>query len=59
MKVHEPKNKLAPQFEGPYRVIEIDSGNKVKIIHLTTKETKIAHLDHLKRHAISQDFEEE
>ncbi len=43
MKVHEPKNTLAPRFEGPYRVIEIASGNKVKIKHLTTKETKIAH----------------
>ncbi len=50
MKVHEPKNKLAPRFEGPYRVRATESGNKLKIKHLTTKETKIAHLDHLKRH---------
>ncbi len=59
MKVHEPKNKLAPRFEGPYRVIEIESGNKLKIRHLTTKETKIAHLDHLKRFARSQSPDDE
>ncbi len=53
-KVHEPKNKLSTRFEGPYRVIEVDDSNKVKIRHLTTKETKTAHLDHLKRHARSQ-----
>ncbi len=53
-KVHEPKNKLAPRFEGPYHVVAYDKGNKVKIRHLTTMETKIAHLDHLKRHARSQ-----
>ncbi len=47
--VHEPKNKLAPRFEGPYRVIGYDKGNKVKLRHLTTLETKLAHLDHLKR----------
>ncbi len=40
MKVHEPKNKLAPRFEGPYRVTDIVSGIKLKIRHLTTKETK-------------------
>ncbi len=49
LKVHEPKNKLAPRFEGPYRVIDCDKGNKVKLRHLTTLETKLAHLDHLKR----------
>ncbi len=43
------KNKLAPRFEGPYRVIDYDKGNKVKLRHLTTLETKLAHLDHLKR----------
>ncbi len=48
-KVQEPKNKLAPRFEGPYRVIDYDKGNKVKLRHLTTLETKLAHLDHLKR----------
>ncbi len=45
----EPKNKLAPRFEGPYRVTDYDKGNKVKLRHLTTLETKLAHLDHLKR----------
>ncbi len=59
MKVHEPKNKLAPRFEGPYRVIEVESGNEVKIRHITTNETKIAHLDHLKRLVRSQDLEEQ
>ncbi len=51
LKVHEPKHKLAPRFEGPYRVIDYDKGNKVKLRHLTTLETKLAHLDHLKRTA--------
>ncbi len=49
LKVHEPKDKLAPRFEGPYRVTDYDKGNNVKIRHLTTLETKVAHLDHLKR----------
>ncbi len=49
LKIQEPKNKLAPRFEGPYRVVDYDKGNKVKIRHLTTLETKLAHLDHLKR----------
>ncbi len=48
-KVQEPTNKLAPRFEGPYTVIDYDKGNKVKLRHLTTLETKMAHLDHLKR----------
>ncbi len=47
--VHEPKNKLAPRFEGPYRVIDYDKGNQVKLRHLTSMETKLAHVDHLKR----------
>ncbi len=47
--VQEPKNELAPRFEGPYRVIDYDKGNKVKLRHLTTLETKLAHLDHLNR----------
>ncbi len=49
LKIHEPKNKLAPRFEGPYRVTDYDKGNKVKLRHMTTLETKLAHLDHLKR----------
>ncbi len=49
IKIHEPKNKLAPRFEGPYRVTDYDTGNKVKLRHLTTLETKLAHLDHSKR----------
>ncbi len=51
IKVHEPKNKLAPRFEGPYRVIAYDTGNKLKIRHLTTLETKVTHVDNLKRTA--------
>ncbi len=47
-KVQESKNKLAPRFEGPYRVTDYNKGNKVKLRHLTTLETKLAHLDHLK-----------
>ncbi len=46
--VHEPKNKLAPRFEGPYRVLECGPGNKVTIKDLHTFTTKVAHLDHLK-----------
>ncbi len=49
LKIQEPKYKLSPRFEGPYRVLDYDKGNKVKIRHLTTLETKLAHLDHLKR----------
>ncbi len=54
-KVHEPKNKLTPRFEGPYKVIEIDDSNDSKIRHLTTNETKTVHWNHLKRQARSQD----
>ncbi len=32
-----------------HTVTDYDKGNKVKIRHLTTLETKLAHLDHLKR----------
>ncbi len=44
--VPESKNKLAPRF--PYRVIDYDKGNKVKLRHLATLETKLAQLDNLK-----------
>ncbi len=27
LQIHEPKNKLAPRFEGPYRVTDYDHGN--------------------------------
>ncbi len=47
--IPEPEDKLAPRIEGPCRVIDYDKGNKVKLRHLTTLETKLAHLDHLKR----------
>ncbi len=59
LKVHEPKNKLTPPFKGPYRVIDYDQGNKVKIRHLTTHATQGAHLDHLKRTARSPYTDEE
>ncbi len=58
-KIHEPKNKLAPRFEDLYRVISVESRNKVKIRHLTSGESKVAHLHHLKRHARSHIMEEE
>ncbi len=47
--VPEHKNKLAPRFEVPYRIIDYDKDNKVKLRHLTTLEPKLARLDHLKR----------
>ncbi len=47
--VHEPKNKLAPRFEGLYRVVECGLGNKVTIKNLQTLETKVDCLDHPKR----------
>ncbi len=49
IKNQEPRNKLAPRFEGSYRVADYNKGNKVKLRHLTTLETKLAHFDHLKR----------
>ncbi len=47
--VQEPRNKLAPRFECPYRVFDYDKDNKVRLRHLTTLETKLEHLDHSKR----------
>ncbi len=58
-KFHESKNKLAPRFEGPYRVVGVDGSNKVSIRHLTSMETKVAQLDHLKRQARSHYVEED
>ncbi len=47
LKVHEPKDKLAARFEGPYQVIDYETGNKVEM-SLHSRDTKVAHLDHLK-----------
>ncbi len=57
--IKEVTTKLDPRFEGPYRVIGIDHGNKVKIRHLTDYNTKIVHVDHLKRVSRSMDDGEE
>ncbi len=43
--------RLHPRFEGRYRVIGIEHGNKIEIRHLT----KIVHVDHLKRGSRSMD----
>ncbi len=59
IKVQKPNNKFAPRFKGPYWVIDYDKGNKVKIRHMTTLESTIARLDHLKRSPRSLDGDEE
>ncbi len=57
--IHEVATKLHPRFEGSYRVIGIEHGNKIKIRHLTNYNTKIVHVDHLKRVSRSMDNGEE
>ncbi len=47
--IQEVATKIHPRFEGPCRVIGIEHGNKIKIRHLTEYNTKIVHVDHLKR----------
>ncbi len=47
--IQEVATKLLPRFEGPYRVIGIKHGNKIEIRHLTDYNTKIVHVDHLKK----------
>ncbi len=47
--IQEVATTLHPRFEGPYRVIGIEHGKKVTIRHLTDYNTKIVHVDHLKR----------
>ncbi len=46
--IQEAATKLHPRYKGPYRVIGIEHGNKIKIRHLTYFNTKIVHVDHLK-----------
>ena len=48
-KVHDRHSKLDPIFEGPYRVTESLHGHKVKLLDLKSSDTKIVHVDHLKR----------
>ena len=51
IKLHTPignSNKLSPQFKGPYKVLQPDSGNKFKVRHLETGEISVRHVDELK-----------
>ena len=51
VQVHENQSlfkKLAEKFEGPYRVISPESGNKWRLKSLITGKEKVAHIDHLK-----------
>ncbi len=57
--IQEVATKLRSRFEGPYRVIGIEHGNEIKIRHLTDHNTKIVHVDHLKRVSRSMDDGEE
>ncbi len=57
--IQEVATKLHPRFEGPYRVIGFEDGNNLKIRHLTDYNTKIVHVDHLKRVSRSMDDGEE
>ncbi len=57
--IQEVATKLHPRFEGPYRIIGIEHGNKIKIKHLTNYNSKIVHVDHLKRVRRSMDDGEE
>ena len=40
--------KLSEKFEGPYRVIAPETGNKWRIKSLTSGSEKVVHVDHLK-----------
>ncbi len=57
--IKEIATKLDPRFEGTYRVIGIENSNNVKVRHLTDYNTKIVHIDHLKRVSRSMDYGEE
>ena len=43
-----PNEKVAPKFEGPYRVLEILKTNKYKVIHETNCSERIAHHNFVK-----------
>ena len=43
-----PNVKVSPKFEGPYRVIEILSNNKYKVINERDLKERIAHYNNLK-----------
>ena len=47
--VNTKTSELSPNFEGPFRVIQKEHGNKVKLLHLHTAQERIAHLDSLKK----------
>ena len=48
-RVHDRHSKLDPLFQGPYRVLEIMSGHKVKLRDLKTGMESVVHRDHLKQ----------
>ncbi len=51
-KIHVPLaggSKLSPKFTGPYKIIDIATGNKYKIQDLETREVSIRHEDDLKK----------
>ena len=51
-KIHVPianSNKLSPRFTGPFKIIEVASGNKYKVQDINTGETSIRHVDDLKK----------
>ncbi len=46
---HDRHSKLDPLFHGPYRVTELMTGHKVRILNLSNGTENIVHRDHLKR----------
>jgi hypothetical protein len=55
VQIHDRQSKLDTKFEGPYRVINNNLGNKAELLNLTTLEKKIVHRDHLKK--VSKHFD--
>ena len=48
-RVQDRSSKLDPLFQGPYRVTELLTGHKIKLIDLKSGTANTVHKDHLKR----------
>ena len=56
-RLHDRNSKLDPLFTGPYRVLELLQGHKIKILDLKTLLPHVVHKDHLKR--VSKGFDDD
>ncbi len=54
---HVKTSKLNPNFEGTFRVIAKETGNKVRLLNLSDFLERVSHLDSLKRVSSGLDYE--